>query len=105
MACEIHLNDIGTAFRLTIIDCDSVAIDVSSAIGSGTKEIIFKKPDGTVVIKAAVFYTDGIDGVLDYITIADDLNATGKWKVQAKVTLATGTWSSNIETFKVFANL
>jgi hypothetical protein len=30
---------------------------------------------------------------------------TGKWKIQAKVALTTGTWSSNIETFRVYSNL
>jgi hypothetical protein len=102
MACEIHLNDIGTAFRLTILDCTDSFIDVSSAL---TKEIIFQKPDGTSVTKTASFYTDGSDGVIQYVTVADDLDTTGKWKIQAKVALTTGTWSSNIETFRVYSNL
>lgn len=102
MACEIHLNDIGTAFRLTILDCDAVAIDISSAI---TKEILFQKPDGTSITQTATFLTDGTDGIVQYVTIANDLDQTGKWKIQAKVTLPTGTWSSNIETFRVYSNL
>jgi hypothetical protein len=102
MACEIHLNDIGTTFRLTILDCTDSFIDVSSAL---TKEIIFQKPDRTSVTKAALFFTDGSDGIIQYVTVADDLDMTGKWRIQAKVTLPTGTWSSNIEAFKVYPNL
>ena len=102
MACEIHLADIGTVFRLTLKDCDDVAVDISSAT---TKEIIFKKPDGTQVTKAASFYSDGTDGIIEYSTIEDDLDMTGTWKIQAKVIMPTGTWSSNIQSFKVYANL
>ena len=103
MACEIHLGDIGTTFRLTIVDCDDVAIDISSAT---VKNIIFKKPSGTSVTQDGVFYTDGTDGILEYVTIADDLDTAGEtWKIQAFVTLNTGTWSSDIGTFTVYDNL
>lgn len=103
MACEIHEGDIGTIFRLTIVDCDSVAIDISTAT---VKDIVFKKPDGTSVTKAGVFYTNGTDGIIDYTTIADDLNMIGEnWKIQAVVTLSTGRWSSDVGTFTVYGNL
>ena len=98
---EIHLNDIGTVFRLTIYDGSSI-LDVSSA---SVKEIIFQKPDGTSVTKTAAFYTDGTDGIIQYTTITNDLDATGTWKIQAKVTLPGGTWSSCTQKFKVYANL
>lgn len=104
MACsiyEIHLQDIGTAFEVTLKDCD-VVVDVSSA---SVKQIIFKKPNKTVVIKDAVFKTTGVDGVIQYITVLDDLDATGTWYIQARVTLPTGTWSSDTQKFKVYANL
>jgi len=39
------------------------------------------------------------------LTTAENVDMTGKWKIQAKVTLPTGTWSSNIEAFKVYPNL
>jgi hypothetical protein len=104
MACnveEIHLYDIGTSFEITLKDCD-VVVDVSSA---SLKEIIFKKPDKTTVTKTADFKTDGTDGIIQYITVLDDLDQKGSWYIQAKVTLPTGTWSSNTEKFKVYPNL
>ena len=102
MACEIHLGDIGTIFRLTIVDCDDVFIDISSAT---TKTISFRKADGTTVTKTGVFYTNGTDGIIDYISVADDLDMSGSWKIQAFVILSTGEWSSDIGTFTVYDNL
>lgn len=100
-ANEIHLDDIGTIFRVTLMD-DTVAADVS---GATEMYIIFSKPSGTTVQKTAVHYTDGTDGIIQYTTIADDLDETGNWKLQARVTLPSGTWSSDTQKFKVYPNL
>lgn len=104
MACEIHFNDIGTSFRLTIYDCQAtpVIIDVSAA---SVIEIKFRRPDYTSITKTGVFYTDGTDGIIEYVTVDLDLDAEGTWSIQAKVTLPTGTWSSNLETFEVKGNI
>jgi len=106
MACsiyEIHVGDIGTVFEINLKDCEDI-VDISTAI---TKEIVFKKPDvdKTVVIKDAVFKTDGTDGIIQYITILDDLDIKGTWYIQAIVQLPTGNWSSDISKFKVYSNL
>ena len=104
MACEIHVGDIGTAFRLTIYDCQAtpVVIDVSAATAI---EIKFRRPDYSSFAKTGVFVTDGIDGQIEYITILDDLDAEGDWNIQAKVTLPTGIWNSNLESFSVKGNI
>jgi len=102
MSCEIHLNDIGTVFRLTILDCENQIIPISNA---SNIIITFKKPSGVSVAKLGTLYTDGEDGKVQYVTIANDLDEIGNWKIQAKVTLPTGTWNSNIESFKVYDNL
>lgn len=103
MACiqEIHVGDIGTIFEITIVDCDS-PVNITAAT---EKTIIFSKPDGTIVEKAASFSTDGADGKIRYYTIANDLDTDGKWKIQARIVLPSGQWSSNTSTFKVFKNL
>lgn len=104
MACsveEIHVGDIGTVFEVTVHDCD-VVVDISAA---STMEIVFKKPDKTIVTKVAVHTTDGLDGKMQYVTILDDLDLKGTWSIQARVTLPTGTWRSEISKFKVYANL
>jgi len=98
---EIHLDDIGTVFEVALKDCDEI-VDVSQA---SAMYIIFQKPDGTSTTKTAGFTTDGTDGKVRYITTSGDLNLIGGWKIQAKVTLPSGTWSSNISKFKVYSNL
>jgi len=103
MACiqEIHVDDIGTVFEITLVDCDT-PVNISAATA---KSIIFSKPDGTTVAKTATFTTDGSDGKIRYTTIANDLDLDGKWKIQAVVVMPTGSWSSNISTFAVKPNL
>ena len=103
MICEneVHVGDIGTAFEMVLKECD-VVVDISTAT---VKEIIFRKPDKSIVTKTAEFKTGGIDGIIQYITILDDLDLKGTWSIQARVTLPTGIWSSDISKFKVYANL
>ncbi len=98
---EIHVGDIGTVFETTIKDGDSI-IDISSA---STKSIIFRKPDKTTVTKAGSFTTDGTDGKLRYAIIADDLDAAGKWKIQVKIIMPSGTWYTDTGSFRVHENL
>lgn len=103
MACvqEIHIGDIGTVFEITITDC-TAAVDISTATDMS---VVFRKPDGTVVENEASFLTDGEDGKLIYTTIAGDIDQKGTWKIQAKVVMPSGSWSSNIDSFKVYENL
>lgn len=104
-ANEIHVGDIGTIFELTLMD-DTVVVDVSTAVGAGTKVIHFVKPDGTSTTEEAAFVTDGTDGKIKFTTPdALFLSDAGSWKIQGKVTLSSGTWSSDISSFKVYKNL
>jgi hypothetical protein len=98
---EIHIGDIGTVFEVELKDCLTI-VNISSAT---VKQIIFQKPTGEVLTKTAIFSTDGTDGKLRYITVANDLDLAGTWKIQAKVVLPSGTWSSNVDKFKVYSNL
>ena len=101
MASEIHVDDVGTQFLLTIMD-GSAAVDISSA---STKQIIIKKPSGTKMTKSATFSSDGSDGKIYYSSIADDLDETGSYKLQGKVIISDGTFYTDITTFKVHRNL
>lgn len=101
MSQEIHVGDVGTIFEVTVTD-SGVAVDISAAT---TKQIIFAKPDGTIVVKDAVFVGTGTDGKLKYTTIANDLDLKGDWRLQVKVVLPSGTWKSDIQEFKVYLNL
>lgn len=101
-ANEIHVGDIGTIFEVTIMDGASV-INISSAL---SLEIIFVKPDKIKVVNTAVLSSDGIDGKMRYtISSISELDLKGNWKLQGKVKLPSGTWSTDIDKFKVYGNL
>ena len=102
---EIHLNEIGTIFEVTLKD-DDLILDVSTATNAGDKQLVFKKPSGIVITQEAVFKTDGSDGIIQYVSIDGDLDELLVWQIQAKVTIpGLGTWSSDISKFKVYENL
>ena len=100
-ANEIHVNDVGTQFLVTVTDGSS-AVDISSAT---TKELIIKKPSGTKLTKATSFNTDGTDGKMIYNIASDDLDEAGSYKLQGKVVISDGTFYTDIHTFKVHRNL
>ena len=99
-ANEIHLADIGTEFRLSILE-SGAAVDVSSA----TNYIKFSKPDNTIVTQSGTLYTDGTDGVITYTSVSGDLDAVGTWRLQAFVDFGATEFYSDISTFKVHKNL
>lgn len=100
---NVHVGDVGTLLVVTVQDENGAVVDISTA---STKQILLKKPDKTTLLtKAASFATDGKDGVLNYTTIAGDVDQAGDWQIQAKVILPTGTWFSTVSTFQVDADL
>ena len=103
MASEIHLDDIGTRFQVTIKDDGSV-VDLSAASGL---TISFRKPSDTVVNRTASTLSDGsvVSGVMYYDSISGDLDEAGNYKLQGKVVLTSGTFYTDIHTFKVHCNL
>lgn len=100
---EVHENDIGTVFEVTLKDNGTV-VNISGA--TVTKDIIFKKPDGTLVTQAASFTNTGTDGKLQYVSKSGDLTPTGKWELQAFIKIGgTDQWSSQKFEFQVHENL
>lgn len=100
-AQEVHKSDVGTIFEATIKD-DDVVVDISA---SSSRQLIFKKPSGAAVTKAAVLSGNGADGKMRYVTIAGDLDEVGLWKLQGQVTIGAGTWRTDVYAFQVFDNL
>tara|TARA_B110000495_G_C22882824_1_gene514861 strand:- start:465 stop:794 length:330 start_codon:yes stop_codon:yes gene_type:complete len=102
---EVHLNDIGTVFLVTVNDCvagTSAALDVSTA---STLELVFKSPSGSASTKTASLNTDGTDGKIYYTTVDGDINQIGTWRIQAKIGIGGGTFRSDVGSFKVYENL
>lgn len=73
---------VGVNIQLTIRDENDAIKDISTAT---TKEIILEKPNGSTVTKTASFVTNGGDGKIHYVTLANDLDQASLWKVQAHI--------------------
>lgn len=100
-ASEIHVDDLGTQFILTIKDGEDV-VDLST---TSVKQILFHKPDGTILTKDATYYTDGTDGKIYYATVDGDLDLVGSWRLQAYIGIGSSRWHSDIARFTVHPNL
>ena len=103
MASEIHVDDIGTQLKITVLDGSST-VDLDSAT---LRQLELKKPDDTSVTRTASVFGDGSgsSGVMYYDTVAGDFDQTGHYKLQGKVSLTSGTYYTDIYTFKVHCNL
>jgi hypothetical protein len=92
MTDKIYVADTGTAI---ILDCGQ---DVSSA---SVRSIEVRKPDGTLTSWAAV--ASGTTAIR-FDSLAGTFDMAGVWRVQAKVTLASGVWRGETVAFTVYAN-
>ncbi len=98
---SVRVGDTGTRFELTVVEND-VAVDISSAT---MKTIKFQKPDNSVVSKTADFTTDGSDGKIDYVSITNDIDVRGEWKIQGYIEMPSGKFHTSMGSFGVSANL
>ncbi len=99
---EIHLNDVGTQFIVTIYNQNEVIQDLSTATGL---DINFYTPSRETKEKTATLYTDGTDGKIVYTLISGDIDESGEWSYQAVIEFSTGKWGTNIEKFTVYPNI
>ncbi len=87
MEDKIYQGDVGLEIN---VNCQE---DLSSAT---SPKILIKKPDGNIIEKDA-----SISGTsLIYITIANDLDLTGLYRIQPK--LSIGSWSGSGVTTRFF---
>ena len=94
--------DIGTVVEVTFVDAAEVAIDISAAT---TMQIILKSITGTVITKTATFTTDGTDGKIQFTSLITDFPEAGRWKIQGRVILPTGTWRTAVGFYNIGENL
>ena len=64
---------------------DGAAMDISAYT---TLEIVLRAERGTAKTRTAAFKTDGTDGVITYALADGDLDAGGKWFLQAHLAKA-----------------
>ena len=103
MPSEIHQNDIGTRFLLTVKD----GTDLVNISGATALQVDFRKPSDTIINRSALRFDDGssVSGVMYYDAVLGVLDEVGKYKLQGKVSLPSGTFYPDIHTFKVHCNL
>jgi len=90
---KIYVNDIGVV----------IEIDMGESLSTATNlKLKVRKPDNTKVEWTPTVYGEGFN-YLRYITVANDLNLAGVWKIQPSLTL--GSWSGLADTvsFEIFA--
>lgn len=95
---------VGAVIEVTITE-DGVALDVSTVT---TKQLVFRKPGGTVITKTASFTSDGTNGKIRYVTEAGFLDEAGSqtWKVQGAVVFSGGySGRSEVVSFAVKPNI
>jgi hypothetical protein len=101
MSHQIQKGTIGAEIILTVRDQANAILDISTAT---TKEIIFRKPDGTTVTKTAVFVSNGTDGKVKYTTVSNDLDQVSVWKMQARIVTPTMDARTTLATMAVLKN-
>jgi hypothetical protein len=103
MPSEIHQNDIGTRFLMTVKD-GSDLVNISGAL---SLRVDIRKPSDTVINRYALRFDDGssISGVMYYDTVAGDIDEVGNYKLQGVVSLPSGIYHTDIHTFKAHCNL
>jgi hypothetical protein len=101
MSDEVHVNDIGTEFRITLTE-EGTAVDISAAT---SLQILIRKPSDTLLELEADLYTDGTDGVITYTSVDGDLDEVGTHKIQGKIEIDGGVFYSSIGSFKVHHNV
>lgn len=108
MSNILHEGDVGTRITYYCRDGET-AVDISSA--SSTKNLVFKKPGGSIVTKPAIFGDgeggtgNGSEGILVYVTEAGFLSQTGEWAVQGQVVLGSDARTFTEERFHVHEKL
>lgn len=97
---KIYVGDHPT-FRDVIKDQDGTIVDIGSAT---TIDMIFRKPDGSAMVKAASLTTDGSDGKMEW-TPTNELDQAQNWQRHSKVIIGGRTFRSVKVNFKVWEPL
>lgn len=88
----IVAGDVGTPITLTILDETGAAVDIST----GTQLTIYLLPpgvaEGSATAYAATRVGDGTTGQMTYSLVAQDVSIAGRWRVQGRVVLASGSY-------------
>lgn len=102
MPAQIHVGDIGTAFRVTVYDENDDVVNIS---GATTKALLFTKPTNVTVTQDASLVSNGVSGVMQYTSVSGDLDIAGIWKIQGHIIVNSYDLYTDISSFRVYDNL
>ena len=71
---DAQQGSVGVTIVYQVLDSSGNPRDISSFT---THELVFCKPNETVLTRPATFQTTGVDGILSYTTVAGDLDPYG----------------------------
>jgi hypothetical protein len=90
---QVHVGDVGNTIYLTVRNRKTKnAIDISQAT---LMQILFVLPNSTEVLKSAGFYTDGTDGIVQYVIDDTITPLEGVVKYELQLTLPNRFWTSD----------
>lgn len=92
----------GIQLIVQVVDQALLPIDVR---GSTILQIKLKSPSGKTLDRAATYLTNGLDGKLQYTTVAADLVEDGLYRIQAKYVLAGDVKTTRWGQFRVGPNI
>jgi hypothetical protein len=102
MAADLRVGDIGASIRVTIRDQDNVVVSLATTT---TRQLFLRKPSGAVLTKTAALVSGGTTGIMEYVSIAGDLDVPGDWQLQARIVTASIDLKSSIAAMPVRGNL
>jgi hypothetical protein len=95
-------NAIETHIRYQVLDEAGLPKDIG---GATVKQLIFGRPNKTTFTVNATLFTNGADGILQYITVDGDLVPYGRYQVQANLVMPGFNGRTGIATFPVQKNI
>lgn len=90
------------ALQVQVVDQNGNPVDVSTA---NALEFFLLAPDGVPQQVAASLLSNGLDGMLQYVTTDEDLEVVGVWQIQAQLTFGSEVLRTRWAPFGVDANI
>lgn len=95
-------NAIGAYIRYQVLDENGLPKDIG---GATVKQLVFGRPNRTTFTVSASFFTNGADGILQYITVDGDLTPYGRYQAQANLVMPGFNGRTEVRTFPVEKNI
>lgn len=90
------------ALQVLVVDQDAQPVDLSTATNL---QLWLLDPAGIATPVPAAFVSNGMDGLIQFITSAEDLPERGLWQVQAQMSFGANLIATRWASFQVDANV